>query len=349
MSEKKIAYITGISGQDGSYLSELLLSKGYIVYGMIRRNSSNSYPNIEHIRDKLNLIYGDVTDSCSISTALNTIFIQENKDFKVLEIYSLAAMSHVKISFDIPLYTGDCDGLGTLRILEAILKSGMKDKIRFYQASTSELFGRVLETPQKETTPFNPLSPYATAKMYAYYIVKNYRESYKMFAVNGTLFNHESVRRGEEFVTRKISKAVAALEVGKQKDNCLYLGNLNACRDIGCAREYCEGMWLMLQAETPTDYVLSSGETYPIRDMVQMAFNAVGKIVNWEGKNEEETGSVDGKVVVRVDPKFFRPNEVELLLGDSTKARKELGWKPVRTAQVILKEMVLYDLDKFKN
>lgn len=341
MSSNRIALITGITGQDGSYLAELLLEKGYKVYGVIRRHSSIHTERIDHLFKSLRLIYGDMTDQTSIQNVFNTIFMEQGRDFERLEVYNLAAQSHVKVSFEVPEYTGQVDALGTLRILETILKSGLKDRIRFYQASTSELFGKVLEIPQKETTPFNPQSPYAVAKLYGFWIVKNYRESYGLFACNGILFNHTSPRRGETFVCRKITLGVSAIEAGKQE--CLYLGNLNSKRDMGHARDYVEGMWRMLQTDKPIDYVLSMGHTYSIRELVQMAFDVYGKVVEWSGEGLDETGSVDGKVVVRVSPKYFRPAEVDLLLGDSTRAREELGWNPTMTTQEIIREMVLSD------
>jgi GDPmannose 4,6-dehydratase len=336
----KIALITGITGQDGSYLSELLLEKNYIVYGIIRRHSSINTQRIDHLYSKLKLIYGDMTDQVSLQNVFNSI-LSENKDFERFEVYNLAAQSHVKVSFEVPEYTGQVDALGTLRLLETILKTGLAHKIRFYQASTSELYGKVLETPQKETTPFNPQSPYAIAKLYSYWMVKNYRDSYNLFACNGILFNHTSPRRGETFVCRKITRAVAAINAGKQE--CLVLGNLNSKRDLGHAKDYVYGMWLMLQQDAPVDYVLSMGETYSVREIVQMAYNTYGKVVEWSGENQDEIGKVDGKVVVRVSDRYFRPAEVDLLLGDSSKARIELGWQPTYNTQQILSEMVISD------
>jgi len=340
----KYALITGITGQDGSYLSELLLEKGYKVYGIIRRHSQINTQRIDHIYNKLNLIYGDMTDQTSIMNTFN--IIEKNNDIDILEIYNLAAQSHVKISFDLPEYTAQVDAVGTLRLLETILKSNIKDKVRLYQASTSELYGKVLSTPQDETTPFNPQSPYAIAKIYSYWMIKNYKNSYNIFACNGILFNHTSPRRGETFVCRKITKAVAAIVAGKQ--DCMYLGNLNSKRDLGHARDYVNGMWLMLQNNKPVDYVLSTGETYSIRELVQFSFNVYGKTVEWRGDGLEEEGLIGNHVVVRVNSKYFRPAEVDLLLGDSTKARNELGWKTNYTIKELLTEIVLSDAKQYQ-
>jgi GDPmannose 4,6-dehydratase len=341
----KIALITGITGQDGSYLSELLLEKRYIVYGIIRRHSSINTKRIDHIYEKLKLIYGDMTDQTSLTNVFNQI-IDENPDFECLEVYNLAAQSHVKVSFEVPEYTGQVDALGTLRLLETIMKSGVKDKIRFYQASTSELYGDVLETPQTERTPFNPQSPYAIAKLYSYWIVKNYRESYGMFACNGILFNHTSPRRGETFVCRKITMAVASIK--KNRQDCLYLGNINSKRDLGHARDYVYGMWLMLQNEKPIDYVLSMNKTYSIRELVEISFKYAGYHILWrgEGLSEEGYDMNTGKVLVKINPRYFRPSDVELLLGDSSKARQELGWETKYSTEDILQEMVEYDLNE---
>lgn len=341
----RIALITGITGQDGSYLAEFLLSKSYKVYGLIRRHSSIHTERIDPIYDRLRLIYGDLTDQTSIQNTFNTIFVEQGTDFEVLEVYNLAAQSHVKVSFEIPEYTGQVDAMGTLRMLETILKTGLSHKIRFYQASTSELYGKVLETPQNENTPFNPQSPYAVAKLYGYWILKNYRDSYGLFACNGILFNHTSPRRGETFVCRKITLGVAAIMAGTQ--NVLELGNLNAMRDIGHAQDYIKGMWLMLQQEKPRDYVLSMGEMYSVRELVEMTFDVFNKKVEWEGEGVDEIGKVDGHVVIRVNKKYFRPAEVDLLLGDSTKARTELGWQTTYNTSSILREMVLYDYGKY--
>jgi len=320
----KKALITGITGQDGSYLAELLLSKGYEVHGMIRRSSSFNTGRINHIyRDpheknvRLFLHYGDLNDASSINTLLRTI--------QPDEIYNLGAQSHVRVSFDVPEYTAEVDGLGTVRILEGIRETGLKT--RFYQASSSELYGKVVETPQKETTPFYPRSPYACAKAYAFYITMNYRESYGMHASNGILFNHESPRRGETFVTRKITRAAARIKLGTQ--NCLYLGNLDAKRDWGFAGDYVEAMWLMLQQDQPEDYVIATGETYSVRSFAEKVFERLGMPLVWEGKGVGEKGvdATTGKTIIQIDPKYFRPAEVDLLLGDPSKARRQLGWK----------------------
>jgi GDPmannose 4,6-dehydratase len=338
----RVALITGITGQDGSYLSELLLEKGYKVYGIIRRQSSINTQRIQHILSKLHIFYGDVTDGFSIGNAFMHIY-SENPALDRLEVYNLAAQSHVQISFDVPEYTGQVDAMGTLRILEAIRASPIKNKIRFYQASTSELYGKVLEIPQKETTPFNPQSPYAIAKLYSYWIVKNYRDAFNMYATNGILFNHTSPRRGENFVCRKITLGVAAISQGKQ--DCLHLGNLNASRDLGHARDYVEGMWRMLQLDEPSDFVLATKETYTVRQLVEMAFKCVGTDIKWAGEGLDEVGidSNTNKVLVCVDPSFFRPAEVDLLIGDATRAKDILGWEPKLCTEEIIKEMVEYD------
>jgi len=341
----KISLITGITGQDGSYLAELLLEKNYIVYGMIRRHSSIHTERINHIYSKLHLIYGDMTDQSSLQNVFNTILNQQGRDFECLEIYNLAAQSHVKVSFEVPEYTGQVDALGTLRLLETMRNSDVKDKIKFYQASTSELYGKVLETSQNENTEFNPQSPYAIAKLYGYWIVKNYRQSYNLFACNGILFNHTSERRGETFVCRKITKAVAAIEAGKL--DCLHLGNLNSKRDIGHAKDYVYGMWLMLQHNVPVDYVLSTWEKYSISELVQLAFNVYVKTIEWRGEGLEEKVFIGTNVVVRVNPKYFRPAEVDLLLGNSTKARNELGWNPSYSIKEIITAMVLSDAKQY--
>ena len=335
----KLAFITGITGQDGSYLSELLLEKNYRVYGIVRRNSSVfNYERIDHIKDKLNLKYGDLTDGSSLVTFINEI-ISSNPDFEVLEIYNLGAQSHVQISFENPEYTSLVDGIGTLKLLEAIrsLTPNNQKKTRFYQASTSEMYGAVLETPQKETTPFNPQSPYACAKVYSHFLVKNYREAYNLFACSGVLFNHESFRRGDNFVTKKITNFVNAIKDLKNKNNnenqelpILKLGNLNSKRDWGHAKDYVQGMWLMLQQSKPDDYVLAMGQTYSVREFVEKAFAKININIEWQGENENEVG-LDSKtkdILIKVDKKYFRPCEVELLLGDSSKARNVLGWKP---------------------
>lgn len=334
----KKAIITGITGQDGSYLAELLLSKGYQVHGLIRRSSSSNTSRIDHLikNPMLVLHYGDLTDSVNL--------IRLVKEIEPDEIYNLGAQSHVKISWDCPEFTAETDALGTLRLLEAIRVNGLAQKTRFYQASTSELFGLIQEPIQSEKTPFYPRSPYGVAKLYGYWITVNYRESFDIFACNGILFNHESPRRGENFVTRKITLAATRIKEGLQ--DCLYLGNLDAKRDWGHAKDYVEGMWLMLQAEKPSDYVLSTGTTTSIRDFVKMVFSELGIELEWQGQGVEEKAinKATGKVVVAVDPKFFRPAEVELLLGDSTKARTELGWKPSYDLQALAKEMVAEDL-----
>jgi len=320
----KKALITGITGQDGSYLAELLLDKGYEVHGMIRRSSSFNTGRINHIyRDphekdvRLFLHYGDLNDASSINLLL--------RDIRPDEIYNLGAQSHVRVSFDIPEYTGEVDALGAVRILEGIRETGLSTK--FYQASSSELYGKVAETPQKETTPFYPRSPYACAKAYAYYITQNYRESYNMFACNGILFNHESPRRGETFVTRKITRAAARIKLGMQ--SCLYLGNLDAKRDWGFAGDYVEAMWLMLQQDQPDDFVIATGETYMVRTFAEKVFDRLGMPLDWQGHGEAEQGidRATGNTVIRIDPKYFRPAEVDLLLGDPTKAKQKLGWK----------------------
>jgi GDPmannose 4,6-dehydratase len=343
MSTSKTALITGVTGQDGAYLSELLLEKGYTVHGIKRRSSSFNTGRIEHLYQdphekdpRFILHYGDMTDS----TNLIRIIQQTQPD----EIYNLAAQSHVAVSFETPEYTGNADAVGTLRLLEAIRILGMEKKTRFYQASTSELYGKVQEVPQSETTPFYPRSPYAAAKLYAYWIVVNYREAYGMHASNGILFNHESPLRGETFVTRKITRAVAAIKQGFQDK--LYLGNLDAKRDWGHAREYVRGMWLMLQQDEPDDYVLATGETTMVRDFVTKAFAEVGIDIAWsgEGVDEKGTDTATGKVVVEVDPRYFRPTEVELLLGDPTKAKEKLGWVHDTKWEALCAEMVAADM-----
>ncbi len=350
---KKVALITGITGQDGSYLAELLLEKGYEVHGTLRRSSSFNTGRIEHlyfdewVRDMkrgrtVNLHYADMTDSSSLIRIIQTI--------KPDEIYNLAAQSHVKVSFDVPEYTAETDAVGTLRLLEAVRILGMEKTTKIYQASTSELFGLVQEVPQKETTPFYPRSPYGVAKLYGFWITKNYRESYGMFAVNGILFNHESERRGETFVTRKITLAAARIAKGLQEK--LYMGNLSSMRDWGYARDYVECMWLMLQHPTPEDFVIATGEMHSVREFCTLAFKEVGINLRWEGKGVDEKG-VDmdtGKVIVEVDPKYFRPAEVEQLLGDPTKAKTLLGWNPTKTSfEELVKLMVKHDLEFVTN
>lgn len=345
----KTALITGITGQDGSYLAEFLLEKGYEVHGILRRTSSFNTGRIEHlyfeewVRDMkqqrlINLHYGDMTDSSSLLRIIQ--IVQPD------EIYNLAAQSHVKVSFDVPEYTAETDAVGTLRLLEAVRILGMEKRVRIYQASTSELFGLVQEVPQKETTPFYPRSPYGVAKQYGFWITKNYRESYGMFCVNGILFNHESERRGETFVTRKITLAAARIARGYQER--LYLGNLDALRDWGYAKDYVECMWLMLQHPTPEDFVIATGEMHSVREFVSKAFAEAGINIRWEGKGIDEKGIdvATGKVLVEVDPKYFRPAEVEQLLGDPTKAKTLLGWNPTKTSfDELIKKMVRYDLE----
>ena len=320
----KKALITGITGQDGSYLAELLLSKGYEVHGMVRRSSSFNTGRIDHLyRDphekdvRMFLHYGDLNDASSINMLLRAI--------QPDEIYNLGAQSHVRVSFDVPEYTGEVDAMGVVRILEGIRETGLNT--RFYQASSSELYGKVVETPQKETTPFYPRSPYACAKAYAFYITQNYRESYGMHASNGILFNHESPRRGETFVTRKITRAAARIKLGLQE--CLYLGNIDAKRDWGFAGDYVEAMWRMLQKDVPEDYVIATGETYMVRTFAEKVFGRLGMALEWQGSGENEKGidTATGRTVIRIDPKYFRPAEVDLLLGDPTKAKTQLGWE----------------------
>ncbi len=329
------ALITGITGQDGSYLAEFLIEKGYEVHGIMRRSSSFNTGRIEHLyldewvkdmhrRRRLHLHYGDLTDSSSLVRIIAEVCPDE--------IYNLAAQSHVKVSFDVPEYTADVDAVGTLRLLEAVRILHMENKCRIYQASTSELYGQVEEVPQNEKTPFHPRSPYAVAKLYSYWIMKNYRESYGMFTANGILFNHESERRGETFVTRKITLAAARIAAGVQDK--LYLGNLNALRDWGYAKDYVECMWLILQQAVPGDYVIATGEYHSVREFATLAFERVGITLRWEGEGIDEKGidTATGRTLVEVDPRFFRPAEVEQLLGDPSKARKELGWNPTKTS-----------------
>jgi GDPmannose 4,6-dehydratase len=338
----KKALITGITGQDGSYLAELLLGKGYEVHGIKRRTSLFNTARIDHLyqdphveHQNLLLHYGDLTDTSSLIRVLQ----QAQPD----ELYNLAAQSHVKVSFEEPEYTANSDGIGTLRLLEAIRTLGLEKKTRFYQASTSEMFGLVRESPQRETTPFYPRSPYGVAKLYAYWITVNYRESYGMYACNGILFNHESPRRGETFVTRKITRALARIKVGLQDK--LYLGNLDAKRDWGHARDYVEVMWLMLQQDQPQDYVIATGHQYSVRDFIERAAEPLGIRLRWQGEGVEEQGiDAEGRVVVAVDPRYFRPAEVDTLLGDASKAHRELGWKPRIGFAELVSEMVTEDL-----
>ena len=360
----KTALITGVTGQDGAYLAELLLAKNYMVHGIKRRASLINTQRIDHLyqdpheRDlRFQLHYGDMTDSMNL-----TRIIQETQPD---EIYNLAAMSHVQVSFDTPEYTANADGIGTLRLLEAVRLLGMEKKSKIYQASTSELYGLVQQTPQTETTPFYPRSPYAVAKMYAYWITVNYREAYNMFACNGILFNHESPLRGETFVTRKITRAVAAIVYGKQ--DCLYMGNIDAQRDWGHAKDYVDAMWRILQQDIPQDYVIATGVTTSVREFIRMAFHEVGMAIRFEGENENEKGIVDSinkitateklgeeyaehiqsllnKVVVQIDERYFRPTEVELLIGDATKAKTKLGWVPKYDLKTIVSEMIMSDI-----
>ena len=339
----KIALITGITGQDGAYLAELLLTKGYIVHGIKRRSSSLNSQRIDHLYQdphgkdvKFKLHYGDMTDSTNLIR-----IIQETQPD---EIYNLAAQSHVQVSFETPEYTANADAVGTLRILEAIQLLGLSEKTRFYQASTSELYGKVQETPQSETTPFYPRSPYAAAKLYAYWIAVNYREAYGMFASNGILFNHESPIRGETFVTRKITRAAVSISLGLQDK--LYLGNIDAKRDWGHARDYVEGMWRIMQHDKPEDFVLATGETRSVREFVEIAFAELGITIEWSGKGVEEKGmdAKSGKVVIEIDPSYFRPTEVDILLGDPSKAKRLLGWEYSTSFAGLVKEMVASDL-----
>lgn len=343
----KVALITGITGQDGSYLAELLLEKGYEVHGMKRRASSFNTDRIDHLYQethnknlKFKLHYGDLTDSTNL--------IRLIQEIKPDEIYNLAAQSHVKVSFDCPEYTANADGLGTLRILEAIRILGLEKKTKFYQASTSELYGLVQETPQSEKTPFYPRSPYACAKLYAYWICVNYREAYNIYACNGILFNHESPRRGETFVTRKITRSAVRIKLDIEEK--LFLGNLDSKRDWGHAKDYVEGMWRMLQQDKPEDFVLATGLTTTIRDFCNMAFKEVGIDIEWKGKgiNEKGINKANGKVIIEVDPRYFRPTEVDLLLGNAAKARKRLGWVPNYDLTSLVKEMIKEDMKQAK-
>lgn len=346
-SNKKIALITGITGMDGSLLAEFLLNKGYEVHGIKRRSSSLNTSRIDHLyqepnskNQRLFLHYGDLTDSSNIIRLINEI--------KPDEIYNLAAQSHVKVSFETPEYTANADGIGALRILEAIRILGLEKRTKFYQASTSEMFGRVLQTPQNEMTPFNPVSPYGSAKLYAHFITKNYRESYGIFACSGILFNHESSVRGETFVTRKITRAVAKILLGMQDK--LYIGNLDAERDWGHAKDYVEGMWLMLQQDKPDDYVLATGRKISVRKFIELAFAEIGIEIFWNGFgiNEKGYNRLTGDLLIEVDEKYFRPNEVDLLLGDYSKAKEILGWEPKCKIEDLVKDMVISDINLFK-
>jgi len=345
---EKVALITGVTGQDGAYLARFLLEKGYVVHGIKRRSSSFNTARVDDLyvdphegETRFFLHYGDLTDSTNL--------IRLIQEIQPDEIYNLAAQSHVQVSFETPEYTANADALGTLRLLEAIRILNMTDSVRFYQASTSELFGKVQETPQRETTPFYPRSPYAAAKLYAYWITVNYREAYGIYACNGILFNHEGPLRGETFVTRKITRAVAAIKLGLQK--VLYLGNLDARRDWGHARDYVDGMWRMLQLDEPEDFVLATGETHSVREFVELAFAEVGRTIEWRGSGLEEEGvdADSGEVLVRIDPHYFRPTEVDFLLGDATKAREKLGWEPRITFRELVSEMVAHDLKVVEN
>jgi GDPmannose 4,6-dehydratase len=343
----KRALITGVTGQDGSYLAELLLEKGYEVHGVKRRASSFNTQRVDHLYQdpheshvRFHLHYGDLTDSTNL--------IRIVQEVQPDEIYNLGAQSHVAVSFETPEYTANADAMGTLRLLEAIRILGITDRVRFYQAGTSEMFGKVQETPQKETTPFYPRSPYGVAKLYGYWITVNYRESYGLFAANGILFNHESPRRGETFVSRKITRALARIEVGLEE--CLHLGNLNARRDWGHARDYVEAQWRMLQQDTPRDYVIATGQQHSVRDCVRLAGRELGIEIEFEGEGQDEVGidRRNGRVIVRVDPAYFRPAEVETLLGDASKAKAELGWAPKITFEQLIAEMVAHDLNEAK-
>ena len=330
----KTALITGITGQDGSYLAELLLEKGYEVHGIVRRSSLINTHRIDHIFNKIELHYGDLTDSTNLISVIQKV--------QPDEIYNLGAQSHVKVSFEMPEYTGQVDALGTLRILEAVRILGMADKCRIYQASTSEMFGLVQEVPQKETTPFYPRSPYGCAKVYSYWMTKNYREAYGMYACTGILFNHESPRRGETFVTRKICRGLAYISSGIQ--DTLYLGNLDAKRDWGHARDYVRAMWMMLQQDNPDDYVIATGEQYSVREFVEKASPYFGMNIEWMGEGIDEVGFDwnTKRPIIKVDPKYFRPTEVESLLGDATKAKEKLGWKPEISFDQLIEEMCIY-------
>ena len=330
----KIALITGITGQDGSYLAELLLEKGYEVHGIVRRSSMINTHRIDHIYDSITLHYGDLTDA----TNLVRVIKQVQPD----EIYNLGAQSHVKVSFEMPEYTADVDAIGTLRVLEAVRLLGMEDRVRIYQASTSELYGLVQETPQKETTPFYPRSPYGVAKLYGYWITKNYREAYGMYACTGILFNHESPRRGETFVTRKITQGLSKISVGLQ--DCLYLGNLDAKRDWGHAKDFVEAMWLMLQQDEPDDYVIATGVQYSVKDFVEESAPYFGMNIVWLNEGLDTVGydRNSKKIVIRVDPKYFRPAEVETLLGDASKAKEKLGWEPKISFKQLVEDMCIY-------
>jgi len=330
----KVALITGITGQDGSYLAELLLEKGYEVHGIVRRASLINTHRIDHLYQNVKLHYGDLTDSTNIVRVIQKV--------QPDEIYNLGAQSHVKVSFEMPEYTADVDGVGTLRVLEAVRLLGMEDRVRIYQASTSELYGLVQETPQSETTPFYPRSPYGVAKLYGYWITKNYREAYGMYACTGILFNHESPRRGETFVTRKITRGLSKISCGLQ--DVLELGNLNAKRDWGHAKDFVEAMWLMLQQDEPEDYVIATGVQYSVKEFVEESAPYFGMKIEWEGEGLDEVGinKLTGRTVIRVNPKYFRPAEVETLLGDASKAKEKLGWEPKISFKQLVEDMCIY-------
>lgn len=344
----KKALITGITGQDGSYLAEFLLEKGYEVHGIVRRSSTFNTQRIEHLyadpkshrEGRMKLHYGDMTDSSSLVKIIGTI--------RPSEVYNLAAQSHVKISFDLSEYTAEVDAVGTLRLLDAIRTCGLEKQVKFYQASTSELYGKVVETPQNEKTPFYPRSPYACAKLYAFWIVTNYREAYNMFACNGILFNHESPRRGENFVTRKITRSVAKISLNQL--DCLELGNLDSKRDWGHAKDFVSAMWMMLQRDQPEDFVIATGETHSVREFVEAAFKYIGREIEWRGSGLTEVGVEKGTetVRIRINEKYFRPTEVDLLLGDSSKARKELNWSPSVTFEQLVEDMMKSDIELMK-
>ncbi|XP_029163870.1 GDP-mannose 4,6 dehydratase [Nylanderia fulva] len=343
--DRRVALITGITGQDGSYLAENLLEKGYDVHGIIRRASSFNTARIQHLyadpkchrQGKMKLHYGDMTDSSSLIKIISAV--------QPTEIYNLAAQSHVMVSFEVSEYTAEVDAVGTVRLLDAIRTCGLEKSVKFYHASTSELYGKAVEVPQNEKTPFYPRSPYACAKLYSFWIVVNYREAYNMFACNGILFNHESPRRGETFVTRKVTRSIAKIHLGLQ--DVLELGNLDAKRDWGHAKDYVEAMWLMLQQTEPDDYVIATGETHSVREFVEIAFQYVGRIIKWEGEGINETGqdAKTGQVLVRINPKYFRPTEVDILLGDASKARNKFGWKSTITFEELVKDMMDSDLE----
>ncbi|KAK9300874.1 hypothetical protein QLX08_006580 [Tetragonisca angustula] len=343
--KRHVALITGITGQDGSYLAEFLLEKGYDVHGIIRRASSFNTARIQHLyadpkchrQGKMKLHYGDMTDSSSLIKVISSV--------QPTEIYNLAAQSHVMVSFEVSEYTAEVDAVGTVRLLDAIRTCGLEKSVKFYHASTSELYGRVTEVPQNEKTPFYPRSPYACAKLYSFWIVVNYREAYNMFACNGILFNHESPRRGENFVTRKVTRSIAKIHLGLQ--DVLELGNLDAKRDWGHAKDYVEAMWLMLQQPIPDDYVIATGETHSVREFVEAAFQYVGRTIKWEGEGVNEIGqdAQTGQLLVKINPKYFRPTEVDVLLGDASKAKEKIGWKPTVTFEGLVKDMMDSDLE----